>query len=304
MVRWFAMAATTGACAWLAAAATANAQPCAAPGTATTACTGTNCATLTAPTRTGAKGGTVELPIMFEQGPDDSQAGQGFDEVSAIAFTLGAASGDSAPLTFDCTDGNLADGSVTGTPTDFTVVVENARCTNRNRCLCPDTGAGQTRDNFVNLVVYGPRNLPEQGPVEIPVLPDSGNIATLKMRIASDAPDEIPLHIYSTLDAAAKPQFAANLSIGDQAACDVTAAGTQSNVKFVDGKVTVGGVEACVGDCGADGAVGIAELVRGVNIALGFQPVSACEAFDCQNNDTVPISCLIQGVNNSLNGCP
>ncbi len=308
MVEWFALAAMAGTVAWLAAAATAGAQTCAAPGTASTACSGTNCAKITAPMLQGSQGGTVNIPISFEQGPDDSQASQGFDEVAAIAFTLGVpGTGAATPLTFECTDGNLAAGTVTvdpGIANDFTVAVENAQCTNRSRCLCPDTTAGQTRDNFVNLVVYGPRNLPEQGPVQIPVLP-SGIMVTLTMRIASDAPSEIPLHVFSALDggAPAKPQFAANLSIGDQAACDVTA-NTQnfSNVTFTDGKVTVGGV-SCVGDCNNSHDVMINELIIGVNIALDSAHPSTCVPFqDAQG--MVTIAQLIRGVNNALDGCP
>jgi hypothetical protein len=60
---------------------------------------------------------------------------------------------------------------------------------------------------------------------------------------------------------------------------------------------------ACVGDCNEDGAVAINELVVGVNIALGSQPVTACQAFACGGDGEVPISCLIQGVNSALNGC-
>jgi hypothetical protein len=60
----------------------------------------------------------------------------------------------------------------------------------------------------------------------------------------------------------------------------------------------------CVGDCNGDGEVTINELILGVNIALGNQPISACEAFDCQGTGMVPINCLIQGVNNASNGCP
>jgi hypothetical protein len=59
----------------------------------------------------------------------------------------------------------------------------------------------------------------------------------------------------------------------------------------------------CTGDCNGDGMVTINELILGVNIALGSQPVSACPAFDCEGNQMVPINCLIQGVNNALNGC-
>jgi len=306
MVQWVAVAAMTGALAWFAAVATADAQACPTPGTVSHPCSG-SCAKIMAPTVSGAKGQTVNIPLEFDQGPNDGQDGQGFDEVAAIALTLGVpGSGGTAPLSFDCTSGNLNPDAVTvdpGIANDFTVVIENAQCTNRNRCLCADTTAGQTVDNFVNVVVYGPKNLPAQGPVNIPKLPASGNIATLKMRIAQDAPASIPLHVFSALDQT-KPTFAANLSIGDPAACDVSANAQtgNSNVTFVDGVVNVGG--GCVGDCNGSGDVQINELVIGVNIALGIQDISVCRAFDANGNGSVEINELVLGVNNALNGCP
>jgi hypothetical protein len=59
----------------------------------------------------------------------------------------------------------------------------------------------------------------------------------------------------------------------------------------------------CVGDCSGMNVVRINDLVLGVNISLGTQPLSRCEAFDCQHNGNVGVNCLIQGVNNSLKGC-
>ncbi|MEO8601844.1 MAG: hypothetical protein ABI629_04640 [bacterium] len=60
--------------------------------------------------------------------------------------------------------------------------------------------------------------------------------------------------------------------------------------------------QTCVGDCGGVGAVGINDLILGVNIALGLQPTSACPAF--QNSEgEVDIAQLIKGVGNALNGC-
>ena len=58
----------------------------------------------------------------------------------------------------------------------------------------------------------------------------------------------------------------------------------------------------CVGDCRGVGLVEIADLVTGVNIALGFLPVSACPAFE-NAQGMVDIAQLITGVNNVLNGC-
>src|SRR5262245_31932154 len=63
-------------------------------------------------------------------------------------------------------------------------------------------------------------------------------------------------------------------------------------------------IPPCVGDCRNDGSVSIADLILGVNISLGSQPLSACNAMDGEGNGDVSISDLIRAVNNSLNGCP
>src|SRR6185369_9805464 len=70
------------------------------------------------------------------------------------------------------------------------------------------------------------------------------------------------------------------------------------------GMVAVSRTEAqtCVGDCGGTGMVRINDLVLGVNISLGLQPVSACPAF--QNDEgNVDIAQLVRAVNNALRGC-
>jgi poly(3-hydroxybutyrate) depolymerase/6-phosphogluconolactonase (cycloisomerase 2 family) len=59
----------------------------------------------------------------------------------------------------------------------------------------------------------------------------------------------------------------------------------------------------CVGDCGWDSQVTIDELLKGVNIALGSLPLSACEMFDDNGDGTVTVDELLRGVNNALNGC-
>jgi hypothetical protein len=303
----FAVVAMVGACAWLA--TTANAQTCPAPGTVGSICD-SGCATIDVGDASGSETETGAVSITFTQGPDDTQADRGHDDVAAIAFTVGIpGTGDAGPLIFDCTDGNLAAGAVTpGAAIDanFTVVVENAQCSGRNRCLCPDTGAGQERDNFVNIAIYGPKTLPEQGPVAIPVLPASGEIVKLNLKAAPGTPQgPVTLHAFSALDAS-KPQFAANLSIGDQSACDVSAdAGNKSTVLFNDGTFTVGTtVIGCTGDCNGDNMVAINELITGVNIALGSAEVSTCPSFDVSGDGEVAINELIAGVNNALNGCP
>ena len=307
MVRGFAVVAMIGACAWVATAA--NAQ-CPTPGTVGAVCSPeSSCARIAIGNASGSTSAAGAVSITYTQGPDDSQAQRGHDDVAAIAFTVGIpGTGDGAPLVFDCTDGNLAEGAVTpgaAIAGDFTVVVENAQCTGRNRCLCPDTSAGQERDNFVNIAIYGPKTLPEQGPVSIPKLPASGEIVKLNLKAAAGAPSTVTLHAFSALDSS-KPQFAANLSIGDQSACDVSAADGKSTVLFTDGTFTVAAVTptpGCVGDCNHDGMVAINELITGVNIALGNTPVSSCPSFDRNGDGMVAINELIAAVNAALNGC-
>jgi hypothetical protein len=304
MLRTFAVAAMAGAWAWMVTAA--GAQTCPAPGTVQAVCSPeASCARIAIGNASGSRSQAGSVSITFAQGPDDGEAQRGHDDVAAIAFTVGIpGTGTDVPLVFDCVDGNLAGtavqpGSALGS--DFTLVVENAQCTGRDRCLCPDTSAGQKRDNFVNIAVYGPQTLPEQGPVSIPELP-SGELAKLNLKAASGAGGMVTLHAFSALDAS-KPQFAANLSIGDQSACDVSADGTRSTVLFSDGTFTIVPGGTCVGDCNEDTMVAINELITGVNIALGAQNVSACPSFDVNGDGGVAINELISGVNNALTGC-
>lgn len=295
---------TTVMGAMLCIAGSAAAQTCPTPTDVTQACSGNACAKLTVGAASGASGA---VSISFTQGANDNQAQRGSDDVAALAFTLGLpGTGSDVPLAFDCSSGNLAANAVVPSAAiadDFAVVVENAQCNNRTHCLCPDTGAGQQADNYVNIAVYGPKALPESGPVTIPKLPADGAILTLNLKATASATPNvaIPLHIFSGLDGN-KPQFAANVSIGDQSACDVTATGGVSNILLTDGSFTPGTV-ACTGDCNHDGTVAINELIIGVNIALGSQPVSACPSFDVNSDGSVAINELISAVNHALSGC-
>jgi len=59
----------------------------------------------------------------------------------------------------------------------------------------------------------------------------------------------------------------------------------------------------CVGDCNGDGEITIDELVRGVGIALGSSPLSACADFDLNGDSAVTVDELVRGVNGALAGC-
>lgn len=61
--------------------------------------------------------------------------------------------------------------------------------------------------------------------------------------------------------------------------------------------------QACSGDCNADGAVAINELVLAVNIALDTQDVRACSAADANHDSRVTVDELVRAVNVALSGC-
>lgn len=59
----------------------------------------------------------------------------------------------------------------------------------------------------------------------------------------------------------------------------------------------------CAGDCNGSDTVTIDELIMGVNISLGTQPVSACPAVDSNSSNSVTINELVAAVSSSLKGC-
>ena len=59
----------------------------------------------------------------------------------------------------------------------------------------------------------------------------------------------------------------------------------------------------CVGDCGGDNSVSIAELITGVNIALGLKPLTTCSPFDRNGDHRVTVDELIAAVGSALAGC-
>jgi len=59
----------------------------------------------------------------------------------------------------------------------------------------------------------------------------------------------------------------------------------------------------CVGDCDGSADVGINELIRAVNVALGQLPISSCGAADRNRSGSVSVDELVAAVGNALNGC-
>ena len=64
------------------------------------------------------------------------------------------------------------------------------------------------------------------------------------------------------------------------------------------------GAAACVGDCDGDGFVTVNEIITGVNIALGSEPLSACPSYDRNGDGLVTIDELLTAVNFAATSCP
>lgn len=103
------------------------------------------------------------------------------------------------------------------------------------------------------------------------------------------------------------------------AACDIGAVevttscgnGTQDSGEACDDGNTVAGdccsplctFEPLAGDCDANGAVDVAELIRAVDLALAAPPPLDCQAADTDGDGRVTISDLLRAVRSALNGC-
>lgn len=370
MGRWMVEAPLLAAVLLLTAEARAQLQPCSIPRI---------CAELAveSPDGTFARGDVAEIALRFQGAPDNGAPG-GLDEIAALSLSISVPDLELA----DCTapDANGLTGAMKLSPSiadDFLVFVENTSCVNRERCLCP--GPGQTRDQFINLTISGPKDvLPPGQPITLPVIPNA-ELLRIEMRIGAAAPTSVPLHIFSPSDdPGTKPQFAAVLSLGDNQAVDRTAdrKANVSNVRVIDGAIAVTSattrtpspsasatlpptptqttersptatataratasstaepsasstpdespsatptledtpvdptltptvpVPACPGDCNENGAVGIDELIVGVRIALGQDPLAACPNVDRGKDLAVTIDDLVAAVNAALSSCP
>lgn len=60
----------------------------------------------------------------------------------------------------------------------------------------------------------------------------------------------------------------------------------------------------CPGDCSDDETVTVDELVRGIDAALGTEPLDDCRLADGNGDGSVSISELVAAVDSAMNGCP
>lgn len=61
--------------------------------------------------------------------------------------------------------------------------------------------------------------------------------------------------------------------------------------------------QSCPGDCDGDGEITVAELIRGVRIALGQSSLDDCPSFDVDGDGRVVVGELIQAVRAALESC-
>jgi hypothetical protein len=61
---------------------------------------------------------------------------------------------------------------------------------------------------------------------------------------------------------------------------------------------------ACIGDCNENGTVTVDELLQGVNLALEIPGATDCPAADANGDGAVTVDEILTAVNNLLDGCP
>ncbi len=64
-----------------------------------------------------------------------------------------------------------------------------------------------------------------------------------------------------------------------------------------------GEASQCAGDCNADGAVTVSELITAVNIGLGGSTADVCPLLDSSHDGEAGIDEIIAAVGNALNDC-
>ena len=311
-----ALATAMGICAVTrpAAAGSTPSQPCAED---------RNCATLQVEALSSAvvPGDTVEVRIVFHQAGPDQQPG-GADELAALSLTVGLPGLALVDCSAPGANGLNPSFFVPSNSIGYRVVVQNLTCDARESCLCPSGTA--PADPYINLLLVG-----DPGAAGVQALPN-GELLRVTLRVGPGPARSVPLHVYSALDDGPAPERGALLSIADVTALDRTVDAGAMNVRITDGELNVVeptpmatetvtaapvtptsavtptipvGVD-CAGDCNRSGEVTINELLTGVGIALGTQPLSRCQVLDCRATGHVPVSCLIAAVNAALNGCP
>jgi hypothetical protein len=154
-------------------------------------------------------------------------------------------------------------------------------------------------DNYVDCLAYGSYAGPSNAKIGTPTsLNADGHSLQRTMTGHDNATD------FACADPAVPENNASQTkSMPATSPCAAGATATPTSTPTATA-VPTGTTAACVGDCNGDGMVEINELILGVNIDLGSQPLSACPSFACHGGSSVTIDCLVRAVHNALEGCP
>lgn len=60
---------------------------------------------------------------------------------------------------------------------------------------------------------------------------------------------------------------------------------------------------SCIGDCNSDGEVTVDEILLGINIALGTEPIAQCPSVDANGDGAVSVDEIIAAISTALSGC-
>jgi len=164
-------------------------------------------------------------------------------------------------------------------------------------CYTCHQGPDRSRANPNHAPVAGDASASSRGGkavnITLVVHDDDGDPLTL--RVVSQ-----PMHGAATVTDTTATYFAEPGVYGEDSFTFAASDGsTDSNLATVSVTVT----QSCPGDCGDVGVVTVDELIVGVSMALGAQPLAACPSFDRDGDGAVTVDELLAAIDAALNGC-
>ena len=264
----------------------------------------------------GSPGTSISVrSIWFHHGYSQGYYGEGFTwDLSSIALPLDLATGDhlTIPVAYQLQgfDSRLhldIDGiAPNGSTVTASAVYLGHRCETPAPTPTPTpTATPLPSGDFGDVPVQGVVYDALAGPGE-PV-----GAAEVTFRIPADAPS------YGTTltDSAGRFAFRQHLHEGDTLELRVDAPGYAVKIHSFSAETVLAPIEIavqpiaaaedyCALDCNEDARVDVAELVAGVDIALGRSSLDRCQAADPDGDRAVSIDEIVGGVHNALAGCP
>lgn len=199
--------------------------------------------------------------------------------------------------------------TATGTPTDTPTITPTATATD-TRSETPtatptDTPMITPTDTATNTPTQTPTATPTGTATNTPTVTPTGTATDTPTITPTDTPTDTPTQTPTATPTGTPTDTPMVTPTGTATGTPtITPTDTPTNTPAATPTATPTSTPVvCVGDCEGDGEVSIDDLITGINIALGLLPVSDCPAL-ANMGGMVTITQLIQGVDNSLNGCP